>query len=138
LVLSNRAQSYLKLKAYQKAFDDSNRACKIDPEHVKSIGRRGTANYYLGNIKQAKRDFVRGLKLEEGNKQFYEYLSKTEEKLQKIKQEAYEKMERRVMFTDLNEMGFEEEAVRIHTQELHLDKQLVEEMQQKKEAVIYK
>lgn len=47
-------------------------------------------------------------------------------------------MERRVMFTDLNEMGFEEEAVRIHTQELHLDKQLVEEMQQKKEAVIYK
>ena len=105
---------------------------------MKSIGRRGTANYYLGNIKQAKRDFVRGLKLEEGNKQFYEYLSKTEEKLQKIKQEAYEKMERRVMFTDLNEMGFEEEAVRIHTQELHLDKQLVEEMQQKKEAVIYK
>ena len=107
LVLSNRAQSYLKLKAHQKAYDDANRACKLDPEHVKSIGRRGTANYYLGNIKQAKRDFVRALKLEPANKQFFEYLKKTEEKLLKIKQEAYEKMERRVMFTDLAEMGFD-------------------------------
>ena len=53
----------------------------LDPEHVKSIGRRGTANYYLGNIKQAKRDFVRALKLESNNKQFFEYLKKTEDKL---------------------------------------------------------
>ena len=51
LVLSTRAQSYLKLRAYQKAYDDANRACLLDPEHVKSIGRRGTANYYLGNVK---------------------------------------------------------------------------------------
>ena len=41
LVLSNRAQAYLKLKAYSKAYDDSNRAIQFDPTHVKSIGRRG-------------------------------------------------------------------------------------------------
>jgi len=93
----------------------------LDPEHVKSIGRRGTSNFYLGNYKQAKRDYVRVLKLEPENRQFYEYLKKTEEKLLKVKQEAYEKMERRVMFTDLAEMGFDEESVRIHTTELHLD-----------------
>ena len=101
----------------------------LDPEHVKSIGRRGTANYYLGNIKQAKRDFVRALKLDENNNQFFEYLRKTDEKLLKIKQEAYEKIERRVMFTDLAEMGFEDEAVRIRTIELHLDKEQVDELQ---------
>ena len=64
LVLSNRSQAYLKLKAYQKAFDDANAALKVDPDHVKSIGRRGTANYYLGKIKQAKIDFISALKLD--------------------------------------------------------------------------
>ena len=53
LVLSNRAQAYLKLKAYGKAYDDANRACLIDSTHVKSVGRRGTAAYYLGNLRQA-------------------------------------------------------------------------------------
>ena len=65
---------------------------------------------------------MRGLKLEPKNRQFAEYLNKTNEKLLKIKREAYEKMERRVMFTDLSEMGFEEEAIRVHAEELHLDK----------------
>jgi len=58
LVLSNRAQAYLKLKAYGKAYDDANRAVLIDPTHMKSIGRRGTASYYLGKVKQAKIDFI--------------------------------------------------------------------------------
>ena len=58
LVLSNRSQAYLKLKAHGKAFDDANRALLIDPGHVKSMGRRGTANYYLGKVKQAKVDFI--------------------------------------------------------------------------------
>ena len=65
---------------------------------------------------------MRGLKLEPKNRQFAEYLNKTNEKLLKIKREAYEKMERRVMFTDLSEMGFEEESIRVHAEELHLDK----------------
>ena len=66
---------------------------------------------------------MRALKLEPNNRQFAEYLKKTDEKLQKIKIEAYEKMERRVMYTDLAEMGFEEESIRVHAEELHLDKQ---------------
>ena len=64
LVLSNRSQAYLKLKAHGKAFDDANRAILIDPNHVKSIGRRGTASYYLGKFKQAKIDFINALKLD--------------------------------------------------------------------------
>jgi FixJ family two-component response regulator len=42
------------------------------------------------------------------NKQFAQYLEKSEEKLKKIREEAYEKMTRSVMFTDLVQMGFEE------------------------------
>jgi len=47
VVLSNRAQSYLKLKAHLKAFDDANEALELDPTHLKSLGRRGTASFYL-------------------------------------------------------------------------------------------
>ena len=92
LTLSNRAQAYLKLRAYGKAYDDSNQACMLDPAHVKSLGRRGTAAYYLGKIKEAMRDFVEIITLEPKNVQFLEYLKKCEERLQKIRDEAYEKM----------------------------------------------
>jgi len=51
LVLSNRAQAYIKLKIYQKAYDDAVEALKIDHLHVKSVGRRGTAAFYLKKFK---------------------------------------------------------------------------------------
>ena len=59
--------------------------------------------------------------LENTNKQFIEYLKKTENKLSKIKAEAYEKMSRRVIFTDLKELGFDEHASVVPVTELHLD-----------------
>ena len=48
---------------------------------MKSIGRRGTANYYLGNVKQAKIDFIDALKLDPTNMNFLEYIKKTDERL---------------------------------------------------------
>ena len=108
LAYSNRAQAYLKLKCYQKAYSDATQAVTLDPTHVKSLGRRGTAAYHLHDYKQAKRDFLQALDKEPTNAQFKHYMSKTEEKLRKIKAEAYEKMTRSVMFTDLVQMGFEE------------------------------
>ena len=61
LVLSNRAQAYIKLKVYSKAFEDAEAALALDPQHVKSVGRRGTAAYYLKKFKQARSDFMTGL-----------------------------------------------------------------------------
>ena len=81
LVLSNRSQAYLKLKAHAKAYDDANRALLIDPNHVKSVGRRGTASFYLGNVKQAKIDFINALRLDPENVGFVEYIKKADEKL---------------------------------------------------------
>jgi|APSaa5957512535_1039671.scaffolds.fasta_scaffold96315_1 DnaJ homolog subfamily C member 7 len=46
IVLSNKAQCYLKLKQYGKAFEEADAAIKVDPNHLKSIQRRGTAAYY--------------------------------------------------------------------------------------------
>lgn len=61
LALSNRAQAYLKLKVYQKAYDDADGAIYIDQNHVKSIGRRGTAAFYLKKYRFALEDFFRAL-----------------------------------------------------------------------------
>jgi len=136
LVLSNRSQAYLKLKAYAKAYDDANRALLIDPKHVKSMGRRGTASYYLGKIKQAKVDFLNAIKLDPENLGFIDYIKKADERLQRLKSEAMEKIERRVMFTDLDEVGFDEHSVRIPVTELHLDQREVAALQKKKEEVV--
>jgi hypothetical protein len=68
--------------------------------HIKSLGRRGTAAFYLKKFKQAKLDFLRVLQLEPTNNAFAEYLKKTLERLDKIKLEQYEKMHRRAAFTD--------------------------------------
>mmetsp|Transcript_11119 Transcript_11119/g.14978 ORF Transcript_11119/g.14978 Transcript_11119/m.14978 type:complete len:112 (+) Transcript_11119:1006-1341(+) len=45
-------------------------------------------------------------------------------------------MERRVMFTDLEEVGFDEHSVRIPVTELHLDQREVAALQKKKEQVV--
>lgn len=136
LVLSNRSQAYLKLKAYAKAFEDANQALQIDPNHVKSTGRRGTASYYLGQFKQARIDFFTALQLDPTNIGFIEYIKKTDEQLQRIRREALEKIERRVMYTNLEEMGFDQHSKRVPIIEMHLDRKVIEELQQKKEQVV--
>lgn len=66
-------------------------------------------------------DFLHALNLEPENKQFMEYLKKTLERLDKIKLESYEKMQRRVVFTDLSSIGFDENATIVPVTELNLD-----------------
>lgn len=136
LTLSNRSQAYLKLKAHSKAYDDADKALKIDPSHFKSLGRRGTASYYLGRVKQAKIDFISALKSDPENIGFIDYIKKCDERLQKIKSEALEKIERRIMFTDLEEIGFEEHSRRIPVVEMRLDQKVIQELQAKKEQVV--
>jgi len=66
-------------------------------------------------------DFIHALQLEPENNTFMEYLKKTLERLEKIKMESYEKMRRRIVFTDLDKLGFSENATRVPITELHLD-----------------
>ena len=67
ICLSNRAQSFLKLKQYKEAERDASEALDFDQKHLKSIQRRGTARYYLKNFKGAQRDFRKALELESAN-----------------------------------------------------------------------
>ncbi len=100
------------------------------------MGRRGQANYYLGKVKQAKIDFIQAIKHDPDNIGFLDYIKKADERLQRLKSEAIEKMERRIMFTDLAEVGFDEHSLRVPVIELNLDQKEVEALQQKKEQVV--
>lgn len=64
VVYSNRAQCYIKLKKYENAYADADKALKYDPSHLKSIQRRGTSAYYTGRFRQARKDFMHVLSIE--------------------------------------------------------------------------
>lgn len=76
------------------------------------------------------------LRIEPENKTFVEYLKKTLERLEKIKMESYEKMTRRVVFTDLDNLGFDKHATLLPCTELHLDAEQVKQNVQAKEEVV--
>jgi tetratricopeptide (TPR) repeat protein len=69
VVLSNRAMAFLKNREYSKAEDDCTLALKIDPSHVKSYSRRGTARNSLGKHRLALLDFEKAAELDPNSKQ---------------------------------------------------------------------
>ena len=94
IVLSNRSQSYLKLRRYQEAENDADQALMIDSEHIKSLQRRGTARFYLGKYRQSVRDFQKAQSITP-SPQIADYQKKALEKMEKLKFELIEKMKRR-------------------------------------------
>jgi serine/threonine-protein phosphatase 5 len=57
IILSNRAQAYIKVENYGLAIADSTLAIETDPTYPKGYYRRGTAEFALNNVKAAKKDF---------------------------------------------------------------------------------
>ena len=94
IVLSNRSQSYLKLRRYQEAEIDADQALMIDQEHLKSLQRRGTARFYLGKYRQSGKDFQKAQSINP-SAQIAEYQKKVAEKMEKLKFELLEKMKRK-------------------------------------------
>lgn len=97
VVYSNRSQCHIKMKNYEKAFQDADQALKSDQNHLKSIQRRGTAAYYTQRMRQARKDFIHSLSIDY-NSQFEDYLRKANTEIDKVKVEAYEKLKRKVQF----------------------------------------
>ena len=79
LAYSNRSMAYIKLKEFTKAEADCCDALALDPKHVKSLSRRGTARNALGRHKAAFCDFNEVLKLEPKNRQAAVEIRKTRE-----------------------------------------------------------
>mmetsp|Transcript_84 Transcript_84/g.221 ORF Transcript_84/g.221 Transcript_84/m.221 type:complete len:517 (-) Transcript_84:177-1727(-) len=57
IILSNRAQAYIKVENYGLAMADASVALESDPKYAKAYYRRGSAQFALGHLKDAKKDF---------------------------------------------------------------------------------
>lgn len=69
---SNKSACYLKLDEYQKAVDSASQALGLDPEYVKALNRRATANEKLNkwsNLQAAADDYTKLVEIHgmEGN-----------------------------------------------------------------------
>lgn len=63
IVLSNRAQAYLKVENYGLAQADATAAIESDPTYAKAFYRRASAYYALNKFKLARKDFKQVCKL---------------------------------------------------------------------------
>ena len=63
IILSNRAQAYLKVENYGLAQLDATAAIESDPNYAKGYYRRASAYYALNKFKLAKKDFKQVCKL---------------------------------------------------------------------------
>jgi serine/threonine-protein phosphatase 5 len=57
IILSNRAQAYIKVENYGLAICDATAAIKHDPAYAKGYYRRASAYFALNKFKQARKDF---------------------------------------------------------------------------------
>ncbi len=124
VVLSNRAQSYIKVRKYKEAETDAAAALQIDEAHIKSLQRRGTARYHLGKLKDALKDFKKALELE-NNSLMVDYMRKTENKLNKIRNEAYEQMKRRAKFIEIESREFKQMSEKVNIEEINQEQQMM-------------
>nr|XP_025042112.1 RNA polymerase II-associated protein 3 isoform X2 [Pelodiscus sinensis] len=81
LLPANRAMAYLKIQKYEEAEADCTQAVLLDVSYSKAFARRGTARAALGKLKEAMQDFETVLKLEPGNKQATNELTKIQNEL---------------------------------------------------------
>lgn len=105
-------------------------ALRLDKSHVKSLFRHGTALYYLKKYKEAKHEFNNLLRADPSNKNGLEYLRHTEQKLAKIKAEAYEKL----YYGEIigNTTGIGKGVIKV--EEIHMDPKLKKQMEEEKQA----
>lgn len=86
IILSNRAQAYLKVENYGLALSDATAAIESDPNYAKGYYRRGSAYFALTKFKQARKDFRSVCKLKPKDK---DARSKLAECDKRVKEEAF-------------------------------------------------
>ncbi|XP_066039242.1 RNA polymerase II-associated protein 3 [Chamaea fasciata] len=90
LLPANRAMAYLKIEKYKEAEDDCTQALLLDASYSKAFARRGAARVALGKLKEAVQDFEAVLKLEPGNKQAINELTKIRNELAEKEQRTHQ------------------------------------------------
>lgn len=61
LAYSNRAAAWMKLSHYERALMDAEEALHLDPQHLKSIYRKGCALHHMQQFEQARECFATAL-----------------------------------------------------------------------------
>ncbi|KAM6303464.1 RNA polymerase II-associated protein 3 isoform 1-T3 [Podargus strigoides] len=90
LLPANRAMAYLKIEKYEEAENDCTQALLLDASYSKAFARRGAARVALGKLTEAMQDFEAVLKLEPGNKQAVNELTKIRNELAEKEQWAFQ------------------------------------------------
>ncbi|NWH56047.1 RPAP3 protein, partial [Geococcyx californianus] len=90
LLPANRAMAYLKIEKYEEAENDCTQALLLDASYSKAFARRGAARVALGKLKEAVQDFEAVLKLEPGNKQAINELTKIKKELAEKEQGTHQ------------------------------------------------
>ncbi|KAM9247836.1 RNA polymerase II-associated protein 3 isoform 2-T2 [Leptosomus discolor] len=90
LLPANRAMAYLKIEKYEEAENDCTQALLLDASYSKAFARRGAARVALGKLKEAIEDFEAVLKLEPGNKQAINELTKIRNELAEKEQQTHQ------------------------------------------------
>ncbi|KFQ34904.1 PREDICTED: RNA polymerase II-associated protein 3 [Merops nubicus] len=90
LLPANRAMAYLKIEKYEEAENDCTQALLLDASYSKAFARRGAARVALGKLKEAMQDFEAVLKLEPGNKQAINELTKIRNELAEKEQQTHQ------------------------------------------------
>jgi len=99
-LFSNRAACFLSLKDWHMAVKDSTEALKLEPNYVKALTRRGTAQEALNKYEEALKDFKRVMELEPRNFAVLKKIPGLEQK----RKEQFEK-QKEEMITKLKGMG---------------------------------
>ncbi|KAM6424807.1 RNA polymerase II-associated protein 3 [Rhynochetos jubatus] len=90
LLPANRAMAYLKIERYEEAENDCTQALLLDASYSKAFARRGAARVALGKLKEAIQDFEAVLKLEPGNKQAINELTKIRNELAEKEEQTHQ------------------------------------------------
>lgn len=88
IILSNRAQAYIKVENYGLALQDADHAIESDPSYAKAYYRRASANYALNHFKLARKDFRQVCKLKPKDRDARSKLNECEKA---IREEAFAK-----------------------------------------------
>ncbi|CDH53530.1 dnaj homolog subfamily c member 7 isoform 1 [Lichtheimia corymbifera JMRC:FSU:9682] len=89
---SNRAAVLQKLKKFQEALEDCNKAIELDPDFNKVYSRRAACYMELEEYEEAVRDYRRLTEVDASNREYRSLLQKAELELKKSQRKDYYKI----------------------------------------------
>jgi DnaJ family protein C protein 7 len=91
-LFSNRAAAHMKIRNYQEALDDCNKAIELDETNLKAYRRKATCETALEKFEEAVRTYEKACKLDPENRELKGLLKEAKLELKKSKRKNYYKI----------------------------------------------